>query len=475
MKTKIVATIGPASDSPATMRKMINAGVDVFRLNFSHGTHDMFRRVIADIHQLNEKMGTHVAILADLQGPKIRIGDTGESGRKFQKGEVLTFTIKAEDASADKILINYPDFPQDVRAGENILLDDGKIALKVKATMPEKGEVTAQALAAGVLYSRKGVNLPDTDVSLPSLSEKDKDDLAFILDQQVDWIALSFVRKAADVEELIALMKSYHNKPLLPVIAKIEKPEAVKDIDAIIRVSHGIMVARGDLGVEVPLQNVPVIQKRIVKKCIAGAKPVIIATQMMEGMMNNPRPTRAEVNDVANSVIDGADALMLSGETSVGSYPVETVVTMNKIIKEVEQFEDIYHKQHQPETKNNPNFISDSVIFNGCNLAKHAKARAIVSVASTGYSTAKISSYRPKATIFAFASKQRTLCRLSLLWGVRPRYFDNYIDTDQTIADLMKNLKDANLLRRGDVIVHISNMPIRNPGKSNMLKLIQVE
>jgi pyruvate kinase len=475
MKTKIVATIGPASDSPATMRKMIYAGVDVFRLNFSHGTHDNFRRIITDIHHLNEKLGTHVAILADLQGPKIRIGETGEKGRKFRKGEMLVFTVVAENASSDKIWINYADFPKDVRAGETILLDDGKIALKVEATMPEKGEVVAKALAGGVLYSRKGVNLPDTEVSLPSLSEKDKDDLAFILDQQVDWIALSFVRQAADVEELIALMKSYGDKPLLPVIAKIEKPEAVKDIDAIIHVAHGIMVARGDLGVEVPLQKVPVIQKRIVKKCIAGAKPVIIATQMMEGMINNPRPTRAEVNDVANSVIDGADALMLSGETSVGSFPVETVTTMNKIIREVEHFEDIYNKQHQPEVKNNPHFISDAVIYSGCNLAREAKAKAIVSVASTGYSAAKISSYRPKATIFAFASKARTLRRLNLLWGVSPLFFDHYIDTDQTIADLMKVLKEANLLNQGDLIVHISNMPINRPGKSNMIKLALVE
>ncbi|NCA85184.1 MAG: pyruvate kinase [Clostridia bacterium] len=475
MKTKIVATIGPASDSPAILRKMIYAGVDVFRLNFSHGTHDTFRRIIADIHQLNQKLGTHVAILADLQGPKIRIGETGDGGRIFKKGELLIFTVKAENVSPEKILINYANFPNDVRPGETILLDDGKIAMRVEATMPDKGEVVAKALASGVLYSRKGVNLPDTDVSLPSLSEKDKDDLTFILDQQVDWIALSFVRKAADIEELIALMKSYRDKPLLPVIAKIEKPEAVKEIDAIIRVAQGIMVARGDLGVEVPLESVPVIQKRIVQKCIAGAKPVIIATQMMEGMINNPRPTRAEVNDVANSVIDGADALMLSGETSVGIFPVETVTTMKKIIREVELFEDIYDKQHQPEVKKNPHFISDAVIYSGCNLARETNAKAIVSVASTGYSTAKISSYRPKATIFAFADKARTLQRLNLLWGVHPLFFDHYINTDQTIADLMKTLKEANLLQQGDLIVHISNMPINRPGKSNMIKLAQVE
>jgi len=475
MKTKIVATIGPASDSPATLRKMIYAGADVFRLNFSHGTHEAFGRTIANIHQLNEKLGTHVAILVDLQGPKIRIGDVGEAGRKFKKDELLIFTVVAENASPEKILINYADFPKDVRPGETILLDDGKIALKIEETMPEKGEVVAKALAAGVLYSRKGVNLPDTEVSLPSLSDKDKDDLAFILDQQIDWLALSFVRKAADVEELIALMKSYRDKPLLPVIAKIEKPEAVKNIDAIIRVSQGIMVARGDLGVEVPLQNVPVIQKRIVKKCIAGAKPVIIATQMMEGMINSPRPTRAEVNDVANSVIDGADAVMLSGETSIGNFPVETVTTMNKIIKEVEHFEDIYDKQHLPETKDDPHFITDSVVYSGCNLARTSKAKAIVSVASTGYSTAKISSYRPKATIYAFAGNARTLHRLNLLWGVRPLFFDHYMNTDQTIADLMKTLKEENLLLQGDLIVHISNMPIDQPGKSNMIKLALVD
>jgi pyruvate kinase len=474
MKTKIIATIGPASSSPQMLKKLIFAGVDVFRLNFSHGVYEDFERIIGDIRALNAKMETHVAILADLQGPKIRTGEIEGGSRKVNKGDVITFTTNKDETPGEKIFISYQRFPLDVKAGENILLDDGKINLRVIST-DGRHEVEARAMNGGILYPRKGVNLPNTNLSLPSLTEKDIRDLDFILQHEVDLIALSFVRSESDITSLQKLIdeKKLSFKP--PIIAKIEKPEAIKRLDAIIAAAAGVMVARGDLGVEIPLQHVPLIQKKIVKKCLSQAKPVIIATQMMEGMINNPRPTRAEVNDVANSVMDGADALMLSGETSVGNYPVETVETMQKIISEVEHYDDIYNKFQPPVFKNNDRFTSDSIIYSGCKVAGEARAKAIVSVASSGYSTAKISSHRPKAKIIAFAREQHILRRLNLLWGVQPMWFDRFINTDQTISDLMEELKSKGIIQKGDLVLHISNMPINQPGKSNMLKLSYAE
>lgn len=474
MKTKIIATIGPASSSKTMLKKLIFAGVDVFRLNFSHGTYDEFRRIITDIHDLNHKLETHVAILADLQGPKIRIGNLPGGELDLKKNDELTFSTLPVEAGSDKILINYKHFPSDVQKGEKILLDDGKITLIVTEISSET-EVKARVLIGGKLMPRKGVNLPDTEISLPSLSEKDKEDVEFITEHDVDWVGLSFVRTAKDVEELRDLIKKVKKNHTPTIIAKIEKPEAVKNIESIMEVANGIMIARGDLGVEVPLHTVPVIQKSIVKRCLEMNKPVIIATQMMEGMMYNSRPTRAEVNDVANSVMDGADALMLSGETSVGNYPVESVETMEKIIREVEIYEDIYHKNQKPVKANNPRFISDSVIYSGCTMALESQAKAIVSVASSGYSAAKISSHRPKSNIFAFANDEFILRRLNLVWGITPMFFDRCINTDQTIADLTMELKKRGLVEKGDLLVHISNMPINEPGKSNMLKLSHVD
>jgi pyruvate kinase len=423
---------------------------------------------------LNEELNTYIPILADLQGPKIRIGNLPGDRMTIKKGDHLTFTTIMDPTDTEKIHINYPGFPADIKPGDTILLDDGKLSLRIESTN-RKDEVVAKVVIGGELNSRKGVNLPDTKISLPSLSEKDKRDVDFILAHNIEWIALSFVRSEADVKELIDLIRSKQPKYAPPVIAKIEKPEAITNLDEILKTAHGAMVARGDLGVEIPLQMVPLIQKRIVRKCLSLAKPVIIATQMMEGMLHNSRPTRAEVNDVANSVLDGADALMLSGETSIGQYPVETVITMEKIITEIEAFDDIYHQKHKPVKESNPDFISDSVIYSGCNMAREAGAKAIVSVASSGYSTAKIASYRPKATIFTFADNDFILRRLNLVWGVKPLCNKEFLHTDQTIALLMKELKEKKLVKKGELLVHISNMPINQPGRSNMLKLGYVE
>jgi pyruvate kinase len=474
MKTKIVATIGPASSSQQTLKKLLYAGVDVFRLNFSHGSYDDFSRTIKVIRELNRKLDTHAAILADLQGPKIRIGNIEGNSVLIRKGDLLTFTTNPENQDKHVVFINYPSFPLDVKRGEMILLDDGKLTLQVVET-DSKTAVTAKVIIGGKLSSLKGVNLPDTRITLPSLSEKDIRDITFILNHDIEWIGLSFVRSAKDILELAGYISEQQPDHIPSIIAKIEKPEAVEDIDNILEHADGIMVARGDLGVEVPLQSVPLIQKKIVGKCMERGKPVIIATQMMEGMMTNSRPTRAEVNDVANSVMDGADALMLSGETSVGNFPVETVETMQKIISEVENYESIFHHEHIPAIENNPRFISDSIIYSGANMAREAHAKAIVVVASSGYSVRKIASHRPKASIFAFAADEYILRQLNLLWGVHPIFYDRFVNTDQTISDLMHELKSRGLLKKNDLIVHISNMPINQPGKSNMLKLAYTE
>jgi pyruvate kinase len=474
MKTKIIVTVGPASSSAQILKKLIYAGADVFRLNFSHGNHKDFEKIISTIRDINKKLDTKVAILADLQGPKIRVGDINNGQMMIRKGDLLTFTTRMQGKLPEEIFINYPGFPADVKPGENILLDDGKLTLQIVET-DKRNKVTAKVIIGGLLLPKKGVNLPDTCISLPSLSEKDIRDIQFLLRQQVEWIGLSFVRTAKDIHELSDYINEQKPEKPPSIIAKIEKPEAVEDIDNIIREADGIMIARGDLGVEVPLQRVPLIQKKIVAGCIEAGKPVIIATQMMEGMMTNSRPTRAEVNDVANSVMDGADALMLSGETSIGSFPVEAVKTMQKIISEVENYEEIYYKQNKPILINNSRFISDSIIYSGVNMAREANAKAIVAIVSSGYSVKKIASHRPRAMIFAFSPDDFVLCKLNLIWGIHPLVYKNFVNTDQTFSDLRNELKSKGLIKVNDLIIHISNMPVNQPGKSNMLKLTVVE
>ena len=472
MKTKIVATLGPASSSPAMLKQLMNAGADVFRLNFSHSSHDAHREAIASIRLLNAELGLHTAILADLQGPKIRIGVMENGQVQLPEGHKLVFTNKETICTADRLYITYPDFAADVKPGEDIILDDGKLLMRVLETNGTD-EVKAEVVHGGILSSKKGVNLPNTSVSLPSLTPKDLLDLEFALQNRVNWIALSFVRKAQDIlllKEEIAkrTVEGYFPK----IIAKIEKPEAVENMDEIIAVADGVMVARGDLGVELPLEQVPLVQKTLVNKCLAAAKPVIIATQMMEGMISNIRPTRAEVNDVANSVLDGADALMLSGETSVGMFPVEVVMTMKKIIGEVEQYQYIYNKRHTiPETEKG-RLISDAVLYSACSIASESSARAIVAMSHTGYSAARISSQRPKQDIYIFSNNHELLCTLNLLWGIKGIFYDNIVtSTSKTLKALTEKLKNEGLIKQGDLIVYAASTPIYVSGKTNMLKL----
>ena len=470
-KTKIVATLGPASSDKAVLREMFLAGLNVCRLNFSHGSYEDHSGVIKTIRELNKETGLNVAILADLQGPKIRTNEMENNGVDLVNGsEVLIVTEKVLGTSS-KFSINYSLLPEDVQPGERILLDDGKLALEVLKTDGKK-EITARVIHGGILSSKKGVNFPNTKISMPSLTEKDLEDLQFALDQNVDWIGLSFVRSARDIIELKHIISN--RKCKAKVIAKIEKPEAIEDIDAIIQESDGLMVARGDLGVEIPYQNVPIIQKMLIKKCIVHAKPIIVATQMMESMINGISPTRAEVNDVANAVLDGADAVMLSGETSVGKFPIEVIRTMSNIVLEMEKFEGIYNKEELPD-KNRERFISDSICFNACRLSQRVEADAIITMSFSGYTAYKIASQRPKAPIYVFTSNKQILTQLNLIWGVKAFYYDKQISTDHTIADIKFLLKTMGLLVIGDLVINIASIPLEELGSSNMLKLSYVD
>ena len=470
-KTKIVATLGPASSDKETLRQMFLSGLNVCRLNFSHGSHEDHAGVVKTIRELNDETGLNVAILADLQGPKIRTNEMENNGVELVNGSIVTIGIEKVLGTAERFSINYEKLPQDVQAGERILLDDGKLALEVVATDGKK-EFTAKVIHGGILSSKKGVNFPNTRISMPSLTPKDLEDLDFALSQDVDWIGLSFVRSARDITELKHIIATKNAKA--KVIAKIEKPEAIDDIDEIIRESDGLMVARGDLGVEVPFQKVPLIQKMLITKCITQAKPIIVATQMMETMINNITPTRAEVNDVANAVLDGADAVMLSGETSVGKFPVEVIKTMANIVTEMEQFDGIYNKEELPE-RNQARFITDSICFNACRLSQRVEANAILTMSFSGYTAYKIASQRPKSTIFVFTSNKQILTQLNLVWGVRAFYYDKQISTDHTIADIKYLLKKENLLNEGDLVINVASIPLEELGSSNMLKLSYVD
>jgi len=471
-RTKIVATIGPASSSKEMLKKLIQEGVDVCRLNFSHGSHEDHIKVINSIREIIEEINYPVAILADLQGPKIRIGNVKNNGIDLVDGEEIIMTTKSIEGTAKKVSITYDTFPQDVRAGEKILVDDGKIMLEVVSSN-FKDEVVLKILHGGVLSSKKGVNLPNTKISQPSLTPKDREDLELALKYDIDWIGLSFVRSARDIIELKHLIKNAGKTTR--VIAKIEKPEAVLDLDDIIREADGIMVARGDLGVEIPMENVPLIQKQIINKSIEHAKPVIVATQMMESMIDNISPTRAEVNDVANAVMDGADAVMLSGETSVGKHPRAVIDAMNRIIMRIEdQHEELFSKEIEP-IKSQDRFVTDSICFNACRLAKRTNAKAIVTMTNSGYTAFKISSQRPKARIFVYTGNKKLLTTLCLVWGVKTFYYDKMVSTDHTIEDIKYMLKKSGYLVQGDLIVNTASMPIEELGSTNMLKLSAID
>lgn len=468
-RTKIVATMGPASDSQETIAEMIKQGLDVCRINFSHGSYEDHAKTIDNIRKVDEKLGTNTAILADLQGPKLRVGEFEGDGLMLNDGDEIIFTTEEGDSS--KIYITYPQFAQDVKVGERILLDDGKLELEAISTNGTN-EVVAKVKHGGLLKNRKGVNLPNTQISLPCLTEKDLKDLDFVLDMDVDWVGLSFVRSARDIIELKHIIRSREKHAL--VVAKIEKPEAILDIDDIIRETDALMVARGDLGVEIPLQNVPLVQKMLVTKALKSSKPVIVATQMMESMIQDNTPTRAEVNDVANAVLDGADAVMLSAETSVGKHPARVIEVMSAIVKEVETSDKIYHHEETAVESREERYITDSICFNATRLSERVKASAIITMTFSGYTGFKISSQRPKAEILLFTGNKNILTQMSLVWGVKSFYYDKMVSTDHTIADIKYILKKKKLVKNGDKIIHLASMPMNEQGMTNMLKLDKV-
>lgn len=468
---KIIATLGPACDDKGVLEKMIHEGIDVVRLNFSHGNHEEHLKRINTLLELNKELSTNVALLADLQGPKLRVGVMENDIVMLQEGQEFELTIEKCIGTQQKAYVSYDLLPQDVRKGDIILIDDGKLQLKVTGT-DGKLNVMTQVLVGGPLSSKKGVNLPSTKISKPSLTEKDIADAKFALAHNVDWLALSFVRKAQDIIDLKEIIKESGKNA--SVVAKIEKPEALEELDEIIEVSDAIMVARGDLGVEIAFEKVPLIQKGIVNKCISMSKPVIIATQMMESMITNATPTRAEANDVANAVLDGADTLMLSGETSVGKYPVETIVNMQKIIDSTEFRGFHFFRKHPPKIHNST-FLQDSVCYNAVVMAEQAEATAIICLTNSGYTAYRISSHRPRANIFTFTMNPELLRKMSLVWGVRAYYFADCQNINEYIDYSHDFLLSQNLIKKNDLVVHVGSIPVYKKGKTNLIKLSLVQ
>ena len=471
-KTKIVATLGPACSTKETIKEMIDAGVNVFRINFSHADYEDVLARINTIRELNSEFNYTTSILADLQGPKLRVGVMKEDVI-VNKGDKITFTT-AEDilGTAEKVYMNYKEFPKDVNPGERILLDDGKLIFEVVKT-DKKTEVEAIVIQGGPLKSKKGVNLPNTKVSLPALTKKDIKDALFAIENKVDWIALSFVRTPDDLEELQDLIAK-HSDHKIPIIAKIEKPEAVENIDKIVAFCDGLMVARGDLGVEIPAEQVPLIQKKLIHRAKTARIPVIVATQMMETMITSLTPTRAEVNDVANSVMDGADAVMLSGETSVGSYTVQVIETMSKIIRSVEDSPLIKVPLNAPYIRTN-RFVTKSICYHAAIMADDINAKAITTLTNSGYTAFQISAWRPKSHILVFTSNRRILTQLNLLWGVKAFFYDKFVSTDDTIEDINLICKQSGHVENGDMVINLAAMPIIKKGMVNTLRVSEIE
>lgn len=471
-KTKIVATLGPACSSKEVIKKMIDAGVNVFRINFSHADYTDVKERIDIIRELNDEYGYTTAILADLQGPKLRVGVMKEDV-VVNPGDIITFQT-AEDVpgSKERVYMNYLSFPQDVNPGERILLDDGKLIFEALETNGTT-EVVCKVIQGGPLKSKKGVNLPQTKVSLPALTKKDIKDALFAIEQEVDWIALSFVRTPKDLEELQDLIAK-HSAYKIPIVAKIEKPEAVENIDKIVAFCDGLMVARGDLGVEIPAHEVPLIQKKLIHRAKTARIPVIVATQMMETMITSLTPTRAEVNDVANSVMDGADAVMLSGETSVGNYPVEVIEKMTQIIEAVEDSPLIVVPQNPPHVRTK-RFITKSICYHAATMANDIKAKAISTLTNSGYTAFQISAWRPKAHVLVYTSNKRILTQLNLLWGVNAFYYDKFVSTDDTVDDINQMAKDKAYVKKGDMMINLAAMPVADKGMVNTLRVSEIE
>jgi pyruvate kinase len=472
-RTKIVATVGPACDTYDKLLELVKAGVNVFRLNFSHGSHEDKERIIGYIRELNSNEPYNVAILADLQGPKLRVGEMENGGLDIVPGDILTFTSTEKVVgNKDKIYVSYPNLHNDVKVGDKILIDDGKLEVIV-IEVTKDGDVRVAVSYGGRILPKKGVNLPDTAISLPAMTEKDINDFEFIVKQNVDWIALSFVRKAEDIIDLKQRLADKNSS--IKVMAKIEMPSAMEDLKNIVNQSDGVMVARGDLGVELPVEKVPMAQREIIRKCIHRGKPVIVATQMMESMIDRTKPNRSEITDVANAVLEGADAVMLSAETATGQHPALVVETMRKIIIEVEKTEYRYNREEDLKPQpHSPSFQSDAIIYNACKLASDAKAHAIIGMTQSGFTAFVLSSYRPSAPLYIFTKKRYLVNQLSLSWGVRAFYYDEENSLDKIIEDQIEILKERGFLKAGDIVVNTGSTPVHLHLPTNLIKISKV-
>ncbi|MDD2791876.1 MAG: pyruvate kinase [Sediminibacterium sp.] len=471
-RTKIVATVGPACDTYDKLLELVKAGVNVFRLNFSHGSHEDKLAIIQHIRNINSTQPYNIAILADLQGPKLRVGEIANNALEVKAGDILTFTNEKCVGTLEKIYVSYPNLAGDVTIGNIILIDDGKLEVKV-CGIEKNGDVKVEVTLGGILSSKKGINLPDTKISLPALTEKDLADLEFIIEQQCDWVALSFVRSVKDIVILRSKLDEKHSKT--KIIAKIEKPEALLNIREIILESDGIMVARGDLGVELPVEQIPLIQKELIRKCIHRAKPVIVATQMMESMMERVKPNRSEITDVANAVLEGADAVMLSGETAAGNYPTLVVETMRKIIAEVEKKEYRYNRSEDLKPQpHSPSFHSDAICYNACKMSEDVEASALIGMTQSGYTAFMLSSYRPSSPLYIFTKERSLVNQLSLSWGVRAFYYSEEEGLDNIISDQIDILKERGFVKPGDVVINTGSTPVSLHLPTNLIKLTKV-
>jgi pyruvate kinase len=469
-RTKIIATVGPSSNTYEILLELVKTGVNLFRFNFSHGTHDQHKLVFEHIHKINRVYKLNIGILADLQGPKIRIGMVKDNHIEIFQGDELTITSTEVISTEKQLYINYEQLPRDAQPGDKILLDDGKVELQVISSNG-KDLTKVKVLQGGVLSNKKGVNLPDTKLSIPSITEKDKRDLEFAMANGANWIAMSFVRSADDILELRELIGD--NKKHR-IIAKIEKPEALTCIDEIIAATDAIMIARGDLGVEVAMERMPIIQKDIVRRCVLASKPVVVATQIMESMITMNRPTRAEINDVANDMIDGADALMLSGETAAGAHPVKVVESMMRIMRYVEEQDMVYNRNLRPD-KSSKTYISDSICHSAARMSETVDAKVIIGMTRSGYTAFMVSSFRPKAKIMIFTDNEDLLNILSISWGVHAFYYDKLVSTDQTVTDVIEILKTKSVIAKGDVVINTGTMPLHKQGRANFVKVTIVE
>lgn len=472
-RTKIVATVGPACDTYDKLLELVRAGVNVFRLNFSHGAHEDKKRIIDSIRKISATEPYNIAILGDLQGPKLRVGEIENNALHVKEGDVLTFTNEKMVGTIEKIYVSYPNLAGDVVVGNTIMIDDGKIEVIVQEIM-QNGDVKVRVKLGGIISSKKGLNLPDTKISLPALTEKDLIDLDFIIKENLDWVALSFVRKVDDIVGIKKILQD--NKSKLKVIAKIEMPEALDNLREIILESDGIMVARGDLGVEVPIEKVPLIQRQIIRKCLHRGKPVIVATQMMESMIDRVKPNRSESTDVANAVLEGADAVMLSGETATGMHPALVVETMRKIIIEAEKSEYRYNRDEDIKPlPHSPTFISDAVCLTACKLSQNTNADALIGMTQTGYTAFMLSCFRPKSNLYIFTKEKTLVNQLSLSWGIRAFFYDEEVSLDEIIADQIKILKERGFIRQGEVVVNTGSTPIELHLPTNTIKVTVVE